>query len=426
MTNHSDSFSDLMSEENFEVVMRGYSRRQVHDYINRLRNQIRDLEERLARTLEQAEQSRIELAEARRRLAEAPQDYDELGQRLSTILKLGEEEAAAKRKAAEEEANKVRERASAEAQRLITTTQEQAQAMVSAAHAEAERRVAEATATAERMLAQAEAEAEEKLATAQAEAEATRSEARAEAERMLADAQARAAATVNAANARAEATVRDATARAEAILTSAQQRAARLDEHTGRRVTYLTDTHAEVMRRLNEISTVLGDLLHKEQLAGPILDEASVVPPPPKISTEVVEPDLEPAADRSGEEDRYGEPDEARADEPRDDAEPPAAEEPRDDEPVREHAHDYRQEYPHEPGHEGGRDHGPGGEAVPEYGPEPHDGRFGHAGPAAEHHIPNGGYPERDDRDERPGEHAERLPENDLFRARTPARPEDR
>ena len=79
---------------------------------------------------------------------------------------------------------------------------------------------------------------------------------------MLADAQARAAATVNAANARAEATVRDATARAEAILTSAQQRAARLDEHTGRRVTYLTDTHAEVMRPLNEISTVLGDLLH--------------------------------------------------------------------------------------------------------------------------------------------------------------------
>ena len=96
-----------------------------------------------------------ELADSLRRLAEAPQDYDELGQRLSTILKLGEEEAAAKRQAAEQEANQLREQASAEAQRLLTTTQEQAQAMMSAAQAEAERRVAEATSRAERLLAQA-------------------------------------------------------------------------------------------------------------------------------------------------------------------------------------------------------------------------------------------------------------------------------
>ncbi|MEU8383163.1 hypothetical protein AB0C32_28745, partial [Streptosporangium sp. NPDC048865] len=92
MTNQHESFPDLMHEDSFEVVMRGYSRRQVHDYMDRHRHQIRDLEERLGRAIDQAEQGRIELAEARRRLSDAPQDYDELGQRLSQILKLGEEE----------------------------------------------------------------------------------------------------------------------------------------------------------------------------------------------------------------------------------------------------------------------------------------------------------------------------------------------
>ena len=126
MSNQTENFSELMSDDSFEVVMRGYSRRQVHEYMIRTRNQIRDLEERLARAIEQAEQGRIELAEARRRLAEAPQDYDELGQRLSQILKLGEEEAAAKKEAAEAEANRIREQANAQAESLLASAQEEA------------------------------------------------------------------------------------------------------------------------------------------------------------------------------------------------------------------------------------------------------------------------------------------------------------
>ncbi|WP_063819098.1 hypothetical protein [Herbidospora cretacea] len=276
MTNQTDSFPDLMSDDSFEVVMRGYSRRQVHDYMIRTRNQIRDLEERLARTIDQAEQSRLELAEARRKLTEAPQSPDELGERLSQILKLAHEEARANKEASENAASQTRDLAANEAERVVTNAREQADSIRSAAQEEAERRIHDATASAERLLAQAGAEAEEKVATANAEAEETLRDARAEADRR-----------VTAATLEAEKLVADANAVSERTLTSAKQRAGHLDEHTGRRVVYLTDTHTEVMRRLNEIGAVLGDLLHREQAAGALIDESSVLPPAPSIDEEI-------------------------------------------------------------------------------------------------------------------------------------------
>ncbi|XVQ85544.1 hypothetical protein ACQP2K_43305 [Microbispora siamensis] len=272
MTNQTDNFPDLMSDDSFEVVMRGYSRRQVHDYMVRTRNQIRDLEERLARTIDQAEQSRLELADARRRISESPQNPDELGERLSQILKLAQEEAAANKEASEAEARRLRETSAAEAERLVTSAREQADAIRAAAQEEAERRVADATATSERLLAQAGADAEETLGTARAEAEETLRSARAEGERQL-----------TAARMEAERLLVEARGQAEAMLAAAQQRVNALDEHTGRRVAYLTDTHAEVVRRLNEIGSVLGDLMHRETAAGPLIDEAAVLPPAPQV-----------------------------------------------------------------------------------------------------------------------------------------------
>ncbi|WP_211590369.1 hypothetical protein [Microbispora sp. H11081] len=272
MTNQTDNFPDLMSDDSFEVVMRGYSRRQVHDYMIRTRNQIRDLEERLARTIDQAEQSRLELADARRRMAESPQNPDELGERLSQILKLAQEEANANKEASESEARRLRETSAAEAERLVTSAREQADAIRAAAQDEAERRVAEATATAERLLAQAGANAEETLGTARAEADETVRAARAEGERLL-----------TAARMEAERVLTEARGQAEAELAAAQQRVTALDEHTGRRVAYLTDTHTEVVRRLNEIGSVLGDLMQREASAGPVIDEAAVLPPAPQV-----------------------------------------------------------------------------------------------------------------------------------------------
>ncbi|GAA4574489.1 hypothetical protein [Planotetraspora kaengkrachanensis] len=272
MTNQTENFPDLMSDDSFEVVMRGYSRRQVHDYMIRTRNQIRDLEERLARTIDQAEQSRIELADARRKMTEAPQNPDELGERLSQILKLAHEEAAANKEASESEAARMRDNAAAEAERQVMMAREQAESIRSAAQEEAERRVADATAAAERLLSQAGSDAEETLGTARAEAEDTLRSARAESDRQL-----------TAARLESERQVADANAEASASLAAAEKRVTALDEHTGRRVVYLTDTHTEVMRRLNEIGSVLGDLLHREAAAGPLIDEAAVVPPAPQF-----------------------------------------------------------------------------------------------------------------------------------------------
>ncbi|MFI6483858.1 hypothetical protein ACIBH1_38445 [Nonomuraea sp. NPDC050663] len=291
MTNQHDILPELMQEDVFEVAIRGYNRRQVHDHMLRTRNQIRDLEERLARAIDQAEQSRIELAEARRRMVEAPQSYDDLSPRLAQILKLGEEEAASKRSDAEADAVRRVEGAQAEADRLVTSARETSDKILTSAQAEAERRVAEATEAAERMLAQAGADAEETLTTARAEAEEGLREARGEADRMLTaarveseqlveSARAEAESTLGSARAEADATLRTARGEAETTLTSAQQRANSLDEHTGRRVSYLTDTHGEVVRRLSEISVVLADLMDKEAMAGELIPTAPPAPLP--------------------------------------------------------------------------------------------------------------------------------------------------
>ncbi|MGW0483252.1 hypothetical protein [Nonomuraea sp. NPDC003214] len=289
-----------MQEDTFEVVMRGYNRRQVHDYMIRTRNQIRDLEERLARAIDQAEQGRIELAEARRQIAEVPQNFNP-STRLEQILKLGQEEATAMREEAEAEAKALRDAARSESERMTSTARETADKILTSAQAEAERRVGEATEAAERMLAQAGADAEETRGTARAEAESRLREAHAEAERMVTSAQAEAEQTVGGARAEAERLittaqaeadklVKAANAEAEAALQAAQQRVAALDEHAGRRVEYLTNTHTEVVRRLNEVTSVLGDLMRNEAAAGALIADATqpAVGPAPQDDVRIV------------------------------------------------------------------------------------------------------------------------------------------
>ena len=57
MTNDADLMQTSGQEDAFEVQMRGYSRRQVDGYVARARSQIRDLEERLSRSLDDTERS---------------------------------------------------------------------------------------------------------------------------------------------------------------------------------------------------------------------------------------------------------------------------------------------------------------------------------------------------------------------------------
>ena len=53
-------------EDRFEVAWRGYDRRQVEEFVARSRREVADMRSRLARTLREAEQLRVDLGAARR------------------------------------------------------------------------------------------------------------------------------------------------------------------------------------------------------------------------------------------------------------------------------------------------------------------------------------------------------------------------
>src|SRR5260370_7154154 len=65
MSEPPDLLSESTQEGPFEVQMRGYSRRQVDEFVARSRSHARDLEERLSRSLDEMERLRLELSTAR-------------------------------------------------------------------------------------------------------------------------------------------------------------------------------------------------------------------------------------------------------------------------------------------------------------------------------------------------------------------------
>jgi hypothetical protein len=101
----------------FAIVMRGYDREQVDSYTAAI-----------AQLLDEAEQ-RLRNAEAR---AVEPDENVRLGTRLTAILTLADEEAAARRKAAQREAEELLDRSRRQAQ-------EQAEAIVARAEQDSQR-----------------------------------------------------------------------------------------------------------------------------------------------------------------------------------------------------------------------------------------------------------------------------------------------
>ena len=72
MSEHTDPLADLGQEEIFEQEMRGYSRRQVDEFVAKARSQARearDLENRLSHALDENERLRLELSSARQAVA---------------------------------------------------------------------------------------------------------------------------------------------------------------------------------------------------------------------------------------------------------------------------------------------------------------------------------------------------------------------
>ena len=241
MTDQTDLLSDLGQEDTFEKEMRGYSRRQVDEFVARSRSQTRDLEEQLSRSLDEIERLRLELSSARQAAGGKPA-YEEISERMGQILKLADDEAKAEKNRAQDEISKIRGEAKQETEKFRAEAREQS----------------------DRMLSAAQEQAEHAIASARTEAEKTRSSARSEAERSIADAHKQSEHAIATAKAQAKQQLDEATARATAIHDGAE-----------RRLNLLTSRHTEAIRRLTEIRDVVTTLVAGEAARGSMEEEVA-------------------------------------------------------------------------------------------------------------------------------------------------------
>lgn len=100
----------------FATVMRGYDRGQVDDFVTRLQEFVYDAElratnaeRRVAQAQRRMEDLERELSRAAEQAASPAAAYDDLGERIATILRLAAEESEALRSAAREQAEQMLE-----------------------------------------------------------------------------------------------------------------------------------------------------------------------------------------------------------------------------------------------------------------------------------------------------------------------------
>jgi DivIVA domain-containing protein len=251
MNDNSDLLPNLVHEDAFEMQMRGYSRRQVDEFIARCRSQIRDLEQRLARSLDEGEELRRDLATARQQALGAKPAHEEVSERIAQILKLADDEARSQKTKAHEDITRQRNDAQSEAEKIRTEAREQAERMLTAAQEQAERAITAARADAEKTVTGARNEAEKTLTGARNEAERTTTEARKKSESALASSKSQAKKALD-----------EATARATAIHDGAE-----------RRLNLLSTRHSETIKRLTDILDGVSGLVAAETARMSLEDE---------------------------------------------------------------------------------------------------------------------------------------------------------
>jgi cell division septum initiation protein DivIVA len=240
MNDNSDLLPNLAHEDAFEMQMRGYSRRQVDEFIARCRSQIRDLEQRLARSLDDQEELRRDLATARQQALGAKPAHEEVSERIAQILKLADDEARSQKSKAHDDIAKQRNEAQAEVDKIRAEAREQAERMLTAAQEQAERAITSAR-----------AEADKTVTAARAEADHTTTEAKKKSEAVMADAKAQAKKALD-----------EATARATAIHDGAE-----------RRLNLLSTRHSDTIKRLTEILDGVSSLVSAENARMSLEDE---------------------------------------------------------------------------------------------------------------------------------------------------------
>ena len=219
MNENSDLLPNLLHEE-FEMQMRGYSRRQVDDFVARRNNEIREIEQRLARSMDESEHLRRELSTVRQQALSGRPAHEEVSERIAQILKLADDEAKAQKNQADDDIAKQRADAQQESERVRAEAREQA----------------------ERLLTAAQEQAERTISASRNEADKTRTAARTEADRLTSETRKKADAALAQAKAQAKKVLDEATARATAIHDGAE-----------RRLNLLSTRHGETVRRLTDI-----------------------------------------------------------------------------------------------------------------------------------------------------------------------------
>ena len=175
--------SDDEQPSGFDVVLRGYDRRQVDDYLDRVEAALNDADARHAEDAQRltALESQVidmheRLADAERRAEGRPEPAPVVGDRIAAMLRLADEEATALRDAARQET----ERVIAEAQ--LQAGQQSAKR--TAELDQRERDIATAAEDADEIRRQAQQDAEAVRARAEEEAVATRQQAQEELRRL--------------------------------------------------------------------------------------------------------------------------------------------------------------------------------------------------------------------------------------------------
>lgn len=242
----------------FDVVIRGYDRGQVHDILDRMEGELRvamaDREASSARSAELAGQlSNVsaEMESLRRRADQAGEpSFANMGTRIANMLSLAEEEATDIRRQAQEEADKSRtdsESTSAETARIREEAQEEARRIIEQAQVKA----GELKDGARKAVEDSESTSKARVAKIEEDFDLAQKARRAEAVRVEQE--------------RDQASRREAAVRVE----QAQARSAQLIEAATAQVGTLQGQQREIHERLSTVRGLLAELPDLTQNAGP-------------------------------------------------------------------------------------------------------------------------------------------------------------
>ncbi len=240
----SPATGDSAIDNLFDTTVRGFNKRQVEDYIGRMRVELSAARDEVESWRIQVEDHARDLAQARDEVARVRSEnsaahkpqHEEVSERLSQILRLADEEADQKRARAAQEAETALEGAREQSAKVLEAARSAAEGIISAARERAEKEAAAAKAEAESLLANA--------------------------------------------SASSQATIQDAEARASRVLSDADQRTNEITSLQDERMAALSGVHTDTLRRLEAVRGVLEKVLIAEADAGPPHSGISSAPLP--------------------------------------------------------------------------------------------------------------------------------------------------